>query len=167
MLQGPRVRCRLTSGDDAHLLGALLEGSRSITTRFLSAIPQFTVPDLVRTTAYYRDVLGFRIEGYWDGEQVTTEPSGESVFAIVSRDEVQLFFSRDPEKAVRSGRTRGANDVYVRVTDVDALAKELRARGSHLRGEPEDQVYGQREIVIEDCNGLVLTFAEELDRTGA
>src|SRR5258705_6394207 len=39
-------------------------------TALLAAIPQFTVPDLVRTTEYYRDVLGFQIAG-WDGERVS------------------------------------------------------------------------------------------------
>ena len=39
--------------------------------RLLGCSPRLTVPDLIRTTEYYRDVLGFRIEGYWDGERVT------------------------------------------------------------------------------------------------
>jgi PhnB protein len=53
--------------------------------RFEGAVPQFTVPDVVRTAEYYRDVLGFQIAGYWG-----TPP----VFAIVRRDEVELFFNR-------------------------------------------------------------------------
>ena len=28
---------------------------------FLSAVPQFSVSDIVRTTEYYRDVLGFKL----------------------------------------------------------------------------------------------------------
>ena len=36
--------------------------------QFTSAVPQFTVPDVVQTAEYYRDVLGFQIAGYWDGE---------------------------------------------------------------------------------------------------
>jgi hypothetical protein len=35
------------------------------TIRFEAAVPQFTVPDLVRTAEYYRDVLGFHIAGYY------------------------------------------------------------------------------------------------------
>ena len=38
------------------------------TIRFVAAVPQFAVPDLVQTAEYYRDVLGFQIAGYWDGE---------------------------------------------------------------------------------------------------
>ena len=47
------------------------------TISFVAAVPQFTVPDLVRTAEYYRDVLGFQIAGYWDGEQVSfaTDPA--------------------------------------------------------------------------------------------
>ena len=37
-------------------------------------MPQFAVADLVRTTEYYRDVLGFQIAGYWDGERVSLVP---------------------------------------------------------------------------------------------
>jgi catechol 2,3-dioxygenase-like lactoylglutathione lyase family enzyme len=38
---------------------------------FISAVPQFAVPDLVETVEYYRDRLGFQIGGYWDGERVS------------------------------------------------------------------------------------------------
>lgn len=44
--------------------------------RFLGIVPQFTVPDLVRTTEFYRDVLGFQIAGYWDGGKFTPNPEG-------------------------------------------------------------------------------------------
>ena len=36
----------------------------SPTVRLLAAVPHFSVPDLVRTAAYYRDVRGFHIAGY-------------------------------------------------------------------------------------------------------
>jgi len=49
-------------------------GQTAMTIRFDAAIPQFTVPDVVRTAEYYRDVLGFQIAGYWDGEQVSLDP---------------------------------------------------------------------------------------------
>lgn len=101
--------------------------------RFAGAVPQFTVPDVVRTAEYYRDVLGFQISGYW-----RTPP----VFAIVSRDQVECFFNRAEQSAVRTGRAPGAYDAYVHVTGVEALATELRTRGA-------------------DILGLVLAFGEE------
>src|SRR2546427_6059398 len=90
--------------------------------RFESAVPQFTVPDVVRTAEYYRDVLGFQIAGYWDGERVSlaTDPP---VFAIVSRDKVEVFFNRADQSAVRTGRAEGAYDAYLHVIGIDALAE--------------------------------------------
>ena len=98
------------------------------TISFVAAVPQFTVPDLVRTAEYYRDVLGFQIAGYWDGEQVSFSTDPAPVFAIVWRDQVQVFFSRGERPEVRARPTEGAPDVYLRVLGIDALAKELRTR---------------------------------------
>ncbi|HJW94086.1 MAG TPA: VOC family protein [Thermoanaerobaculia bacterium] len=123
----------------------------------LAATPQFTVPDLIRTVSYYRDVLGFEVAGYWDGEQVSDEPR-DPVFAIVQRDRVRIFFNRGA--AAQTGRADGAYDVYFTVNGVDELASDFRTRGAEILDGPEDRVYGQREVVIRDCNGIVLTFGE-------
>ena len=55
----------------------------------------------------------------------------------------------------------GAPDVYLRVTGVDVLTEELRTRGADIIDGPEDRVYGQRELVVTDCNGLILCFGED------
>ena len=127
---------------------------------FLAAVPQFTVPDLVKTAEYYRDVLGFNVEGYWDGSSATLTPTSPPVFAIVSRDHVQIFFNRANQSDVRTGRTEGGYDAYLRVKGIDALAEALRLRKADIIDGPEDRVYGQRELVVRDCNGLILCFGE-------
>jgi catechol 2,3-dioxygenase-like lactoylglutathione lyase family enzyme len=141
--------------------------SDAMTIRFAGAVPEFTVPDVVRTAEYYRDVLGFQIAGYWDGERVTHVPDTPPVFGIVWRDQVQVFFNRADQSEVRSGRAEGACDAYLRVTGIDALADEFRTRGANIVDGPEDQVYGQRELMVVDCNGLVLGFGEDTSRRGA
>jgi len=132
----------------------------SATISFVAAVPQFTVPDLVLTAEYYRDVLGFQIAGYWDGEQVSFATDPAPVFAIVWRDQVQVFFSRGNQPEVRARPTEGAPDIYLRVIGIDALAGELRTRGAEILDGPEDRTYGQRELVVTDCNGLILCFGE-------
>jgi catechol 2,3-dioxygenase-like lactoylglutathione lyase family enzyme len=132
-----------------------------MTIKFISAVPQFTVPDVVRTAEYYRDVLGFQIAGYWDGEGVSFATDPPPVFAIVWRDQIQMFFSRAAEPEVRVRPTEGAPDAYLRVTGIDALAEELRSRGAEILDGPEDRTYGQRELVVTDCNGLILCFGED------
>lgn len=123
--------------------------------RFETAIPQFTVSDVVRTAEHYRDVLGFRIEGYWG-----TPP----VFAIVSRDRARMFFNRADGTSVRTGRAEGAYDAYFDVVGVEALAEELRRRGAEILEGPEARDFGQLELVVRDCNGLVLAFGEDVGR---
>ncbi|HXI26393.1 MAG TPA: VOC family protein [Pyrinomonadaceae bacterium] len=132
---------------------------------FTSAVPQFTVPDVVKTAEYYRDVLGFQIAGYWNGESVSMEPSEPPVFGIVWRDKIQFFFSRADDSPVRTGRAEFALDAYIRITGVDELATELRERGADIIDGPEDRVYNQRELVVSDCNGLVLCFGEEIGQS--
>ncbi|HEX9160503.1 MAG TPA: VOC family protein [Thermoanaerobaculia bacterium] len=130
--------------------------------RFKSAVPQFTVPDIVRTAEYYRDILGFEIAGYWNGQKAGFDTDPPPVFGIVERDDVQLFFNRANQSDVRTGRARGGYDAYFHVTGIDAFADEVRRRGAEIIDGPDDRVYGQREIVIRDCNGLILAFAQDL-----
>ena len=131
------------------------------TIHFKAAVPQFTVPDVVHTAQYYRDVLGFQIAGYWDGEHASLTTDPPPVFAIVSRDDVQVFFSRADQPQVERDRAEGANDAYFNVRGVDTLAAELRRRGADILDGPEDRIYQQRELVVRDCNGFVLTFGED------
>ena len=131
----------------------------SAAVRFEAAVPQFTVPDVVQTAEYYRDVLGFEIAGYWNGERASMETDPPPLFGIVKRDQVQLFYNR-ADGPVRRSRAGGGYDAYLRVTGLDLLAAELRARGADIVDGPEDRIYGQRELMVRDCNGLVLAFGE-------
>jgi len=140
--------------------GRLLNHMAATTVQFASAVPQFTVSDVARTAEYYRDVLGFKIAGFWDGERVHHDARARVVFAIVRRDDVRLHFSRDEQADVRTRDTE-SYDVYFHVTGVDALADDFRKRGASILDGPEDRVYGQRELVVRDCNGLILAFGEE------
>jgi catechol 2,3-dioxygenase-like lactoylglutathione lyase family enzyme len=119
------------------------------------------VRDVVQTAKYYRDVLGFEIAGYWDGERVHLDEGRPAVFGMVRRDQVRLHFNRDEQSDGRTGRAEDAYDVYFHVTGVDALAAELRRRGADILDGPEDRVYEQRELIVRDCNGLILAFGED------
>ena len=132
------------------------------TTRFDSVVPHFTVPDVMHTAEYYRDVLGFEIAGYWDGQRVHFNAELPAVFGIVQRDQVRIHFNRADQSTIRTGQAEDAYDVYFHVTGVDALAAELRGRGASILDGPEDRVYAQRELIVGDCNGLILAFGEDI-----
>lgn len=128
--------------------------------RLTSAIPQFVVPDVVQTSRYYERVLGFQLVGYWDGEIAHRDDGSRAVFAIVQRDSVRIHFSRAESSYERPKRTDGGYDIFFDVAGVDELAHELVDRGAEIVDGPEDRPYGQRELVLRDCNGLLLAFAE-------
>ena len=121
--------------------------------RLESVAPQFTVADVVKTSEYYRDILGFRIAGYWG-----TPP----VFAIVYRDEVEIFFNRANGSKARTGRARGAYDAYFRVVGLEKLASDLAARGADTVEGPVRRAYNSLELIVRDCNGLVLAFGQDI-----
>ena len=87
----------------------------------LAAVPQFAVKDVVRTAEYYRDILGFQIASYWDGQQRTLTPEVPPVFGIVHRDCVEVFFNRATSTVARDP---GGYHAYFHVNGVDALARE-------------------------------------------
>ena len=74
---------------------------------------------------------------------------------------MQIFFNRADHGAARTGRAEGGYDAYLRVMGLDELAAELSARGADIVDGPETTVYAMRELVIRDCNRLVVAFGEE------
>ena len=121
---------------------------------FHAAVPQFTVSDLVRTAEYYRDVLGFQIQGYF------WEPP---VYSIVRRDSIAIHFGKadpnaDANAAPNTPHREGSIDAYVWVDDVDALFDEMKARGANIVEPPTVREYRCYEMVIEDKFGFRLAF---------
>ena len=121
-----------------------------------SIAPQFVVPDVVKTAEYYRDVLGFKLLGYW------RDPP---VYSIVARDSVEIHFGKGDSNVPRGNVTRrkGGLDAYIFVHGVDALFEDFRQRKADLvtNEGPVDTEIGQREIVIRDCNGFVIAFGDD------
>ena len=121
----------------------------------LTAIcPHFVVPDPKVAAEYYRDVLGFKILGYF------LEPP---VFAMVARDAAEIHLAKIDEgmtASPNSVRRRGLGvDAYLWVTDLDALHAELKERGAKIVEGPVKRVYNCYELTVEDLNGFRLVFA--------
>ena len=121
----------------------------------LTAIcPTFVVKDVVATAEYYRDVLGFKILGYF------LDPP---VFAMVARDVAEIHFGKidaNSEPAPNSVRRKGlGTDAYIWTNDLDALHAELKERGANITEGPIQRVYNCLELVVEDLNGFRLVFA--------
>jgi predicted enzyme related to lactoylglutathione lyase len=115
--------------------------------------PHFVVPDVVASAEHYRDVLGFKIMGYW------LDPP---VFAIVMRDTVEIQLGKSDNGALSSPnfmRREGGLDAYIWVNDVDALYAELQGRGAKILEPPEMRVYKCYELLVQDNSGFRLCFS--------
>ena len=116
-----------------------------------SVAPQLVVEDVVATAEYYRDVLGFRILGYF---------ADPPVYSIVLRDGVEIYFGKVEQRGTSNSEVRsGSFDLYIWVNDVNAIFEELRASGADIIEGPVKRVYESTEIVVKDMNGYVLVFA--------
>jgi uncharacterized glyoxalase superfamily protein PhnB len=123
--------------------------------RFKAINPHFVVGDVVAEAEYYRDVLGFKILGYFG------EPP---VFAMVARDNAEIQFSKVDEGAEVSpnvSRNKIALDAYVWVDDVDRLYGELQAKGAKILEKPTQRVYNCYEMKVEDPYGFRLVFSQD------
>jgi catechol 2,3-dioxygenase-like lactoylglutathione lyase family enzyme len=121
--------------------------------RLTTISPQFVVPDVVAAAEYYRDVLGFRILGYF------LDPP---VFAMVARDTAEIHFGKSEDGALPSpniARRKMGLDAYIWVNDLDPLHAELKARGAKILEAPVLRVYKCYEMVVEDNFGFRLCFS--------
>ncbi|MGQ0543136.1 MAG: VOC family protein [Blastocatellia bacterium] len=117
-----------------------------------SAAPQLVVPDVVATAEYYRDVLGFKILGYW------AEPP---VYSMVARDGVEIHFGKSESAGTSNAKVRsGSFDLYIWVSDVEAIFQELTSSGADILEGPVTRIYESTEVVVRDLNGFHLVFAD-------
>jgi uncharacterized glyoxalase superfamily protein PhnB len=115
------------------------------------------VDDIIKSAEYYRDVLAFSFNRYWG------EPP---CFVMVQRGGVELFFSSNGAKGnMRPNHVAFPDftwDAYIRCHNVDALYQEFNAKGAQITREPEVTFYEMKEFEVQDCNGYILCFAQDV-----
>jgi uncharacterized glyoxalase superfamily protein PhnB len=116
-----------------------------VTAEFLGAIPELPVPDVDVSLAYYRDILGFRVEGRHLGE------TGEVVFGSVLQGRTNIYISKKNDPIAKSY-------CWIGVDEVDELFAALKANGARVVEEPADKPWGYRQFTLEDDTGHNLTF---------
>ncbi|HXW04099.1 MAG TPA: VOC family protein [Vicinamibacterales bacterium] len=132
---------------------------------FSDVTPNLIVTDIDRSTAFYRDVLGFSVVAH-----VPDAPP--FVFVWLQRGGVNVFLNVPeaaahdlPEVALRPiGGTCGLFILLEAPTTgegVDALFATVSGRARVLM-QPKDQFYGMREFAVEDPDGYFLTFAQRI-----
>ncbi len=127
---------------------------------FNELIPELTVTDLKKSLDFYR-ALGFTVE----------YERTEDRFAFLSFQGSQIMV-QEGGNTWKTGRLsrpfgRGVN-FYISVPSLEPLLRALKARRHPLSG-PEDHWYrkgnvmlGDREILVQDPDGYLLRFSQDL-----
>jgi uncharacterized glyoxalase superfamily protein PhnB len=125
------------------------------TLRLRSASPSFTVNDLQKSIAFYRDVLGFTEKERWERE-------GELRGMELVAGQVSVFLAQDDWQKGQD-RVKGQGfRIYCETTqDIDDLASAIQERGGSLAEELKDQPWGGREFAVLDPDGFKITISTE------
>jgi uncharacterized glyoxalase superfamily protein PhnB len=128
------------------------------TTSLRGASPSFTVNDIERSLAWYRDVLGFTAGERWEdgGKLLGVEMAAGEVSFMLGQDDWKKGRNRLKGEGVRIYCTTGQ--------DVDRLAEQIKARGGTLAREPADQPWGTRAFAVEDPDGYKITIGSDPKR---
>src|SRR2546428_654659 len=123
--------------------------------RLRSVAASFTVNDLPKSIAWYRDVLGFTLGERWEA---AGQPRGIQLKAggcdnMLNQDEFAK--GRDPREG------EGCRVSVATVQGITAIAARLRATGWPLDREPSKTPWGDWASALTDPDGFKITVIQE------
>ena len=122
--------------------------------RFRGVSPSFTVNDIERSVAWYRDVLGCTIKDRW-------ERDGKLAGVVVKAGSVELYLGQDDWKLGRDRKKGEGCRIYcTTVQDIDRLAATIKTRGGVLLHDPQTEPWGERDFGIADPDGFKITISQ-------
>jgi predicted enzyme related to lactoylglutathione lyase len=110
-----------------------------------AALPELPFDDVAAAVAYYREVLGFRIN-HQQGD-----------LGVMDRDAITVLL------IARTEQHKGIGSCEVYVANADALYDELLAKGAHVLGPPVSHPWGLREFRVIDPEGNRITFGQTFE----
>jgi uncharacterized glyoxalase superfamily protein PhnB len=121
-------------------------------------VPEFLVENIEKTVKFYTEVLDFSVESVF--------PENEPVFAQLKRDEVEIMlFERNEFSkevlAFKKMKMGGTVALYMRTTELKEYYDRIKDKVTMIVPYHET-FYGSREFVIEDCNGYIIYFSENV-----
>lgn len=111
------------------------------------------VADIERSTAYYRDCLGFTCEVYGDPPD----------FIVAKRDEATILMAlcEEPDRIVPNWAiVEKVWNVFIRVDDVEAVYAEVKERGAPIDYTLYHAPSGFREFGVQDPDGYDIAIGE-------
>ncbi len=123
----------------------------SLENTFRSSTFVLAVPDLDRSSAYFRDALGFRLE--W--------PTGIG-WQLAARDGVRIMIGHCPDVMPSSATGDHSYFGYFHVDNADSVHEELVRRGALILQPPADKAHGMREFTVGTPDGHRMMIGQDL-----
>ncbi len=117
------------------------------------------VHDVQCSVDFYNHIFGFEV--------VTTVPGeNELVFALVKLDDVSMMFQS--MKSFEQGMPEFAGQkvggtvlLYIDVNNIHEVYRKAKAGKAEIVVEMHKTFYGTNEFAIKDCDGYLVSFAED------
>ncbi len=130
--------------------------------------PNMAVKDVAKSSAFYRDVLGFEllmaVAEEKSGFDTDLDGNKHYIWAMLKHGGVEVMLQEDTSLKEDVGdffSTIGASiTLYINVEDVEAYYHALQENVAIVK-PLETTWYGMREFYIRDCNGYILAFATQ------
>jgi uncharacterized glyoxalase superfamily protein PhnB len=136
----------------------------AIAMKFSDVTPNLVAASVERSLAFYRDVLGFSVTA-------TVPETAPFAFAWMQRDGVSVFLnsveSVAEHAALASRAIGGTATLFITIdaadpaAGIDALFASIAPRAPVVMAL-KDQFYGMREFGIQDPDGYVIFFAQQI-----
>lgn len=133
--------------------------------------PNFEVINVKQTVDFYSKHLGFillmAVPETQDGIDQSFAEKKEYVYAMVQKDNVEIFFQRTDsfkEDVVFSqGLSIGASvSFYIEIEGIQEFYTTLKEKNLQIT-ELKTTWYGMREFYLKDNNGYILGFAQKVE----
>ncbi len=130
-------------------------------TEMKSLTANLMVADVNETIDFYRDVLGFQLV-------MSVPEGGKFDWAMMSNGGAQIMFQAigsvtEEYPAFKDTEVGGSLVLFIVLEGIDEFHESIKDKAK-IVVDLHDTFYGMREFSIEDNNGYVLTFAEELEQ---
>ena len=115
-----------------------------------SVLISLTANDLLQSVAWYRDVLGFKVDSI-------RERDGKPAAAGVQSGTAKIFLNQDDGgRGWERVKGEGFAITFDTAQDVDTIAERIKSKGWTLAKEPADMPWGVRMLRVEDPDGYRL-----------
>jgi len=124
--------------------------------------PNLVVEDVNKAVDFYRDILKFELH-------MSVPETGDLKWAAMKRDHVEIMLqARDSASRaiplMENKEAGGSVTLYIEMENVVELYDAIKEKVVLIE-DLHTKPYGMREFSIQDNNGFILTFAEEVEET--